>query len=850
MSVPRRAAFGIPAPRLLVLDRTRLTVNEGSTATFRVRLSRIPSGNVTVAARSNDTDEATISPNSRTFTRTNWEDWQTFTVSGVHDTDPTNEDTSILLTSSGGGYRDTASLAVTVFDDDVRGVRTSANSVSFPESVSRRTINVRLQTLPTGTVTVDASSSATGVVTVSPSSRSFTTANWNRDQSFNLDVPAARRSNGTATITFDPSGADYGTVADKTVSVSVTRLPNAVAPTITIDAIPTGNEGSTVGLSFTATGGTYDRLTYAWTVTGGALSSATAASPTLTRPSVTSNRNFTARLTVTAHGSGSRARNGTSAVATQATRTFTVNNTDTTTNTDSIFRRSAAKPTRPTGGTNSATHLPTGWSRTRPSAIIGQGVWRSQRTRTYLNGVFQSATEWSDPTEVDEAVVSPDIETDKDSLTVDEGSTGTFRVRLTAQPTATATVSVASDDTDAATVSPNSLDFTTGNWETYQTVTVSGVEDNVAGNKSATVNLSASGGGVTDTHAVSVTVRDNDRKEVRVSDATLSLAEADNSKTLGVFLGTEPTGDVTVAASVSPGIVGVSPGSRVYDDTDFNSQKFFTFSRRTGQHGSATITLNPSGADYGSVANRTVALTVAERFEAGGLDIEDAAPSVAGGSSVNLRVRLTQKPRSNVTVALTETSSLISLGTASLTFTSSNWNTYQTVAVSASGNRQNFNLPSGSWTSFGSFGQGWAGLGSVTSQIINGLTQNSNPARWLSQFFVSSAGSINLILSNTSSGGRDNQDLSSAFETQGGIDVTVGNASWSFNLASADTAEPYEWTPSNSTDAIAFNSAVSSRIAGTLILRDYTPGSATVSLAASGPSEYAGVSGSAAVSVT
>ena len=89
----------------------------------------------------------------------------------------------------------------------------------------------------------------------------------------------------------------------------------------------------------------------------------------------------------------------------------------------------------------------------------------------------------------------------------------------------------------------------------------------------------------------------------RVSTATPSVS-------LGVFLGTEPTGDVTVSASVSPAIVTVSPGSRTYDDNDWDTQQFFTFARRASMSGNATITLNPSGADYGSVANKTVSLSV------------------------------------------------------------------------------------------------------------------------------------------------------------------------------------------------------------------------------------------------
>ena len=63
-------------------------------------------------------------------------------------------------------------------------------------------------------------------------------------------------------------------------------------------------------------------------------------------------------------------------------------------NTDSIYIRGTTTPTRPTGGTGAENNLPTGWSRSNPGATGTQGVYRSQRTRTYHDGVFQSASAW------------------------------------------------------------------------------------------------------------------------------------------------------------------------------------------------------------------------------------------------------------------------------------------------------------------------------------------------------------------------------------------------------------------------------------------------------------------------
>jgi len=101
-------------------------------------------------------------------------------------------------------------------------------------------------------------------------------------------------------------------------------------------------------------------------------------------------------------------------------------------------------------------------------------------------------------------------------VTTEAGDTATFTVVLNTQPTTTVTIDLSSDDTSEGTVSPASLTFTTGNWSIAQTVTVTGVDDNIdEGNQSYTIVTAAatssdqsySGLNATD---VSVTNTDND----------------------------------------------------------------------------------------------------------------------------------------------------------------------------------------------------------------------------------------------------------------------------------------------------------------------------------------------------
>src|SRR5439155_1605444 len=62
-------------------------------------------------------------------------------------------------------------------------------------------------------------------------------------------------------------------------------------------------------------------------------------------------------------------------------------------------------------------------------------------------------------------------------VTSETGGTASFDVVLTAQPTANVVISIASSNTAEGTVSTSSLTFTSANWNTPQTVTVTGVDD-------------------------------------------------------------------------------------------------------------------------------------------------------------------------------------------------------------------------------------------------------------------------------------------------------------------------------------------------------------------------------------
>ena len=101
---------------------TAVSLREGGTRTYRVRLSTLPAGgNVTVSATSSNA-AITVSPGSLTFTAQNWATARTVTVRAEHDDDAVGEWTMIVNEANGGQYNGEATgFRATAEDDEAGG---------------------------------------------------------------------------------------------------------------------------------------------------------------------------------------------------------------------------------------------------------------------------------------------------------------------------------------------------------------------------------------------------------------------------------------------------------------------------------------------------------------------------------------------------------------------------------------------------------------------------------------------------------------------------------------------------------------------------------------------------------
>ncbi|MBF2755165.1 MAG: hypothetical protein ISN29_07905 [Gammaproteobacteria bacterium AqS3] len=277
------------------------------------------------------------------------------------------------------------------------------------------------------------------------------------------------------------------------------------------------------------------------------------------------------------------------------------------------------------------------------------------------------------------------------SQQLDEGESEPFRVRLRTQPGRDRVVTLTST-TDSIRFNRAKLTFTSTDWDTYQSVSVTAIKDDDSLNETGTVRLS--GDGVISA-SVETSVTDNDIGLI-VSPTSLTVDEG-GTATFTVKLAEQPGRDRTVALK--------SSSKKVTFDTDpdeegIQTQLTFTAGEDgdwdepqtvrvtaaqddDGNHESATLTLSGTRVVTSSVAVAVTDDDVALSLSATSLTIDE-------GRSKTFTVRLTKNSSANVTVTLVRSGDTdIKIGTTpaslgsktTLNFTSSNWQTPQNVTV-------------------------------------------------------------------------------------------------------------------------------------------------------------------------
>lgn len=568
-----------------------VSVGEGATTTFQVRLNAQPSATITVSLASNDSSAATISPATLTFTTANWNTFQAVTVTGVEDADVLNETAAILLSTPGLAN---ANVGVTVTDNDTLSILTSSSAISLGEATTG-SFGVRLGAQPAGNITVTVTSANPGAAIAAPPTLTFTPVNWNTDQPVTV------------------SGVTDSDVANESVAITCSSpglTSRVVTATVTDD--DTQVVEVNVGTVNLAEGGTGTFNVWLRYQPAGSVTVA-----------VTSN-------------------NATAATAAPSTLTFTTANY-------------AAVQTVTVTGVQDANATPETATITASAAGATSGVVQATVTDDDTQAIIVSTT----------------------SVSLSEGGSATFTVRLAAQPPAATSVSISSGDTGAATASPSALSFTSSDWSTPQTITVTGVADLDLVNESVQITCSSP---PLPSQTITATVADDDTQVVQVSPSSMSINEG-GTGTFGVTLRFQPTGNVTInVTSANTAIAGVSTGSLTFTPSNYAVAQNVTVTGTQDPNAApdaTTITASLNAATPGAVS-----VTVNDD-DTMAIAVSTTSLSVSESGSASFSVSLSAQPLSNFTVAISSGNpSAVSASPPSLTFTPANWNGGQTVTVS------------------------------------------------------------------------------------------------------------------------------------------------------------------------
>ncbi len=459
------------------------TTEAGGTATFNVVLNSQSTSSVTIPIASSNTAEGTVSPSSLTFTSGNWNVPQVVTVTGVDDF---VQDGNIVYTinlgpcsSSNSNYQGLvpSSVNVTNNDNDTAGYTITPSAATLMVSDGGQlssNVTISLTSEPTASVTIPISSTMPGEVSLSSSSVTFTTSNWNVAQ-----------------------------------IVTLTGI---------LDGNPDGNQSFTITLGLPTTSDTLYAALDPADQTGGSCDNDSGGARIVACRAV--NNPFTDEGGATA---------GYYIILEQAP---TANVT---------IPVSSSNVGEGTVSTASVVMTALNWNQFLPSNLVtvtgvNDAAYDGDVTYTIVLGAASSVDPYFNTVNpTDFTLVNNDNEvyftvSAISGNTSEIGTPRTFTIVLPSVPTGNVTFTLSSSNTGEGTVSPASIIFTTGNWNIAQTITVTGVDDNVAdGNQTFSIDS---------TVATSVDSRYNGKTPASVNVTNLDAGEK------RTFITTTPTNGI------------------------------------------------------------------------------------------------------------------------------------------------------------------------------------------------------------------------------------------------------------------------------------------------------------------
>ena len=282
-------------------------------------------------------------------------------------------------------------------------------------------------------------------------------------------------------------------------------------------------------------------------------------------------------------------------------------------------------------------------------------------------------------------------------VTTESGGVDSFNVVLETRPTNDVTIPVSSGDITEGTVSVSSLTFNSGNWDTPQTVIVTGIDDAIDDGPVAytvTLGLPTTSDvlyGAIDPSDVTLTNSDDDGVDVifTQSSGSTDVSEDGIIDSYSVVLNTQPLDDVVVTAVPGSGL-NVTPSTLTFTTANWNSAQSFAVSAidddvAEGDHsGSITHTASSTGdVDYDGLAISNISVDITDNDSASIVVTPQSGLIVSeNGNTDSFTIVLGSQPTGNVTIPISSTVLAdATVSPASVIFTDANWNVPQAVTV-------------------------------------------------------------------------------------------------------------------------------------------------------------------------
>jgi len=642
---------------VVVTPTSGLTTSEaGKTDSFSIRLQSKPAADVTIALSSDKPAEGRPSVNSVTFTPVNWNANQTVTVIGQEDDGVADgpQTYKIILApaqSNDPNYKgkpDPVDVNVTNNDNDSADiVVTPTSGLITGENGLSATFTIALASKPVGAnvmVKIQLSSSDTSEGNVSPATVIFDAVNWKSAQTVTVTGVNDDLADGSQPYTIITSAASsidakYNTLNPSDVSVSNTDNDSAG-----LDIMPVPSATPLVTTEKSAGKATFTAALYS-------------------QP--TADVTFMVTSSKTAEGKVS-----------PATLRFTTANW---------------KTPQVVTVTGVDDDLADGDQEYLVQVSNASSADAGYNGKFGISLPFVNSDDDHPGFEIDAA---PNLKT-----TENNAGTATFTVALRSQPLANVSIGVSSSDTAEGKVSPSTLQFTSGNWSTPQTVTITGVQDDGVADGDQTyqvrlANASSPGDpGYNGKFGTQLDVKniDDDRAGYNVDAASmLQTSEAGDKATFKVSLKSKPAGTSTVTLGLTSSNTKegtVAPSSLLFTGADWDQPQLVTVTGVDDKKADADIGYNivfAADTAYYSTAPAPVALTNVND-DTVGVQVTPTTCATTPGMTATFTIRLSSQPSASVSISLT--SEMLTAGTVSpevVTFAPSgpgSWDTAQTVTV-------------------------------------------------------------------------------------------------------------------------------------------------------------------------